>query len=89
MTLTWTKAAGVPKYRIYRGIGSGTPTKTEVGDVDTTTITGLKPGTSYTIDIASLLADATRSSYTPRITATTDSGQAETPGGATSWTNPT
>jgi len=67
LTLTWTKVPGVPKYRIYHGIGSGTRTKIEVGDVGTATITGLKPGTTYSIDIASLLSDGTRSAYTPRI----------------------
>jgi hypothetical protein len=73
VTLTWTKApGGVPKYRIYHGIGSGTRTKTEVGDVNTATIKGLKPNTTYSIDIASLLDDGTtRSAYTPRIPATT------------------
>jgi hypothetical protein len=71
LTLAWTKVPGVPKYRIYHGIGTGTRTKTEVGDVSTKTITGLKPGTTYSIDIASLLADGTRSDYSPRISATT------------------
>jgi len=73
LTLTWTKVPGVPKYRIYHGIGTGTRTKTEVGDVNTKTITGLKPGTTYSIDIASVLADGTRSDYSPRIDATTTS----------------
>jgi hypothetical protein len=71
LTLTWTKVPGVPKYRIWSGIGSGTRTKLEVGNVETATITGLKPGTTYSIDIASLLSDGTRSSYTPRINGTT------------------
>ena len=71
LTLTWTKVPGVPKYRIYHGIGTGTRTKTEVGDVSTKTITGLKPGTTYSIDIASLLADGTLSGYSPRINGTT------------------
>ena len=39
--------------------------------MDKATITGLKPNTTYTIDIASLLNDGTRSDYTPRIPATT------------------
>ena len=72
LTLAWTKVPGVPKYRIYHGIGSGTRTKTEVGDVDTVTIKGLQSGKTYSIDIASLLNDGTRSSYSPRITATTN-----------------
>jgi hypothetical protein len=64
--------AGVPKYRIYHGITSSTTrTKVEVGDVGTTKITGLKPDTTYAIDIASLLSDGTRSAYTPRIGGTT------------------
>ena len=71
LTLTWTKVAGVPKYRIWYGIGSGTRTKVEVGSVGTTTITGLKPGTTYSFDIASLLSDGSRSSYTPRVDGTT------------------
>lgn len=71
LTLTWTKVAGVPKYRIYYGITDGTRTKVEVGNVGTTTITGLKPDTTYSIDIASLLSDGTRSAYTPRIGGTT------------------
>jgi hypothetical protein len=71
LTLTWTKVSGVPKYRIWHGIGSGTRTKLEVGNVSTATITGLKPGTTYSLDIASLLSDGTRSSYTPRINGTT------------------
>ena len=70
VTIAWTKCLAC-RYRIYRGIGSGTRTKIEVGDVDTATITGLKRGTTYTIDVASLLSDGTRSSYTPRIPATT------------------
>jgi hypothetical protein len=72
VTLEWTKVPGVPKYRMYYGIGSGTRTRVEVGDVSTKTITGLKPNTPYLIDIASLLNDGTRSSYSPKITATTD-----------------
>ena len=71
LTLTWTKVPGVPKYRIYHGITSGTRTKIEVGDVGTTKITGLKPDTTYAIDIASLMSDGTRSDYTPRIGGTT------------------
>jgi hypothetical protein len=71
LTLTWTKVPGVPKYRIYHGIGSGTRTRVEVGDVSTTTITGLQPGTTYNIDIASMLSDGTRSAYTPRVDGTT------------------
>jgi hypothetical protein len=72
VSLSWGKASGgVPKYRIYYGIGTGTRTKIEVGDVNKATITGLKPSTTYSIDIASLLDDGTRSEYTPRIPATT------------------
>jgi hypothetical protein len=72
LTLTWKKApGGVPKYRIAYGIGSGTRSTMQVGDVDTATITGLKPGTTYTIDMASVLSDGTRSSYTSRISAKT------------------
>jgi hypothetical protein len=71
LTLRWTKVDGVPNYRLYYGIGSGTRTRVDLGDVGTTTITGLKPGTNYTIDIASMLSDGTRSAYTPRIDKTT------------------
>ena len=72
LTLTWTKVPGVPKYRIYSGVTSSTTrTKLEVGDVGTAKITGLKPDTTYSIDIASLLSDGTRSAYSPRIGGTT------------------
>lgn len=71
LTFTWTKVAGVPKYRIWYGVGSGTRTKVELGNVSTATITGLKPGTTYSVDIASRLSDGTKSAYTPRINATT------------------
>jgi hypothetical protein len=72
LTLVWAKAGGdVPKYRIYHGVGDGPRTKTEVGDVSTATLTGLTPGTTYSIDIASVLADGTRSAYSPRIDGTT------------------
>ena len=72
ITLTWDKVVGAPKYRVYYGIGTGTRTKVEVGDVNTVTITKLKPGTTYTIDIAPMLADgATRSDYSPRLSVTT------------------
>jgi hypothetical protein len=73
LTLTWTQVPGVPKYRLYYGIGSGTRTRVNLGDVGTTTITGLKPGTTYNIDIASMLSDGTRSAYTPRVDGTTTS----------------
>lgn len=74
LTLTWTQVPGVPKYRLYYGVGSSsTRTKVEVRDVGTTTITGLKPGTTYSIDIASLLWTGARSAYTPRINGTTSS----------------
>jgi hypothetical protein len=72
VTLAWSRFPGVPKYRIWHGIGSGTRTKTEVGDVETVTIKGLQSGKTYSIDIASLLNDGTRSSYTPRIKVTTN-----------------
>lgn len=69
--LTWTDVDSASGYRIYYGIGSGTRTKVEVGDVTSTTIKGLKPNTAYTIDIAALRSNGTRSSYSPRITART------------------
>jgi hypothetical protein len=71
LTVSWTKVPGVPKYRLYHGIGTGTRTRVEVGDVNSTTFTGLKPGTTYNIDIASMLSDGTRSAYTPRVDGTT------------------
>jgi hypothetical protein len=72
LTLTWTQVPGVPKYRLYYGItNSTTRTKVEVGNVGTTTITGLKPDTTYAIDIASLLWTGARSVYTPRVGGTT------------------
>lgn len=72
MTITWNKVPGIKKYRIYHGIGTGTRTKTEVGDTNTATLKGLKPGTTYAIDIASVASDGSRSGYTPRTDATTD-----------------
>jgi len=74
VTLTWTKApGGVPKYRIAYGITNSSNRSTiEVGDVNTVTIKGLKPDTTYAVDMASLLSDGTRSAYTPRIAAHTD-----------------
>lgn len=74
ITLSWTKATGANGYRIYRGVGSGTRTKIEVsgGDTQTVKLTGLKAGTTYTIDIASLEGSGnSRSSYTPRISVKT------------------
>jgi hypothetical protein len=74
--LTWTAAADAEGYRIFYGIGSGTRTKVEVSGGSTVTklITGLKPGTTYTIDIASTeLSGTSRSGYTPRITVKTSS----------------
>ena len=73
VTLTWGEGAGgVPKYRIYHGIGSGTRIKTEVGDVDTTTIKGSSQARPTRSTSRRFSADGTRSGYTPRITATTD-----------------
>ena len=69
VTLSWTKKPGISKYRISHGIGTGARTTVDVGDVSTKTITGLKPGTTYSISIASMLSDGTRSSYSPRIDA--------------------
>ena len=74
ITLSWTKAAGANGYRIGKGIGSGTRTSVEVsgGDTQTVKLTGLKAGTTYTIDIASLEGSGnSRSSYTPRISVKT------------------
>jgi hypothetical protein len=71
VTLAWTKVPGISKYRISHRIGTGTRTTADVGDVSTKTITGLKPGTTYSISIASLLSDGTRSSYSPLVDAPT------------------
>lgn len=74
ITLAWTKAAGANGYRVGFGIGSGTRTNVEVsgGDTETVKLTGLRPGKTYTIDIASLEGSGnSRSSYTPRISVTT------------------
>ena len=46
----------------------GTP---GMGSACVAKITGLKPDTTYSIDIASLLSDGTRSAYSPRIGGTT------------------
>lgn len=71
ISVKWTKAVGAQGYRIYYGIGSGPRTKVEVtgGDIESKTITGLQPNTTYTFDIASLEDNGTsRSDYTtPRI----------------------
>lgn len=72
VTLSWTKVPGISKYRISHRIGTGTRTTVDVGDVSTKTITGLKPGTTYSVSIASLLSDGSRSSYSPLIDARTD-----------------
>ena len=75
LTVSWTPAAGAEGYRIYYGIGTGTRTAVEVtgGSKTSKQITGLKPNTTYTIDIASLENDGTsRSLYTtPRISVKT------------------
>lgn len=72
ITLTWTKSTDATHYRIYSGIGTGTRTKLEVGNVSTATITGLKPSTAYSIDISAFKANGTQSSYTrPRLVVST------------------
>ena len=72
ITLTWTKSTDATHYRIYSGIGTGTRTKLEVGNVSTATITGLKPSTQYSIDISAFKANGTQSSYSrPRLLAST------------------
>ncbi len=74
ITLTWTKATGAEAYRVAYGIGTGARTYVDVdgGGTETVRITGLQPGKSYTLAIASTELDGTsRSSYTPRITVTT------------------
>ena len=43
-----------------------------IGGNESHTLTGLKPGTTYTIDMAAILPDGTKSRYSPRITVTTD-----------------
>jgi hypothetical protein len=57
VTLAWTKVPGVPKYRIYHRLGSGTRYKTDVGNVDTVTIKGLRSGRLYWFQAGSMLAD--------------------------------
>jgi hypothetical protein len=69
--LAWTEVADAVKYRIYYGIGSGTRTRVEVGDL-TTALEGLRADTTYSIDIAAIKADGTRSAYSPRINVSTD-----------------
>ena len=65
--LKWTKVSGANKYRIYYGVGSGKHTKVEVGNVTSTTLKGLKHDTKYSIDIAAIRSDGTRSALSPRI----------------------
>jgi hypothetical protein len=72
MTLTWTKSTDAVKYRIYYGIGAGTRTKVDVKDVSTVTVTGLKPGTTYSVDISAFKKNGTQSAYNrPRLNVTT------------------
>ncbi len=74
ITLTWTSAAGAEGYRVGYGIGSGARTYVDVtgGGTQSVKITGLRPGKSYTLDIASTeLGGTSRSSYSPRITVAT------------------
>ncbi|MDQ3157499.1 MAG: fibronectin type III domain-containing protein [Actinomycetota bacterium] len=79
ITLTWTKSTDATHYRIYSGIGTGTRTKLEVGNVSTATITGLKPSTGYSIDISAFKADGTQSNYTrPRLLVSTSALQKPT-----------
>lgn len=74
ISISWTKVPGVKNYRISSGIGTGTRTKFDVGDVSKATITGLKRGQVYSISMASLSADKTLvSSYTSRINVATSS----------------
>jgi hypothetical protein len=72
ITVTWTKSTDATHYRLYQGIGTGTRTKLEVGNVNTATFTGLKPNTTYSIDISAFKANGTQSTYSrPRLNATT------------------
>ncbi len=71
LTLVWDPVPNVPMYRLYYGIGTGTRTKVEVDDEAYAVVKGLRPSTTYSIDVASLLPTGQRSGYTPRIDATT------------------
>ncbi|MCW2798794.1 MAG: hypothetical protein JWQ70_266 [Aeromicrobium sp.] len=72
ITVSWTKSTDATHYRLYQGIGTGTRTKLEVGNVSTATFTGLKPNTTYSIDISAFKADGTQSAYNrPRLDGST------------------
>lgn len=73
ITVEWTKKPGAVGYRIYSGIGTGTRTRMDVGDVSKATITGLTRGAEYSIDMVAVERNGTRSPYTPRLTARTSS----------------
>lgn len=80
ITVAWTKSTDATKYRLYYGIGAGTRTKVDVGNVSTVTFTGLKPNQPYTIDISAFKASGTQSAYgpSPRLVGTTDALTAPT-----------
>ncbi|MEO6471135.1 MAG: fibronectin type III domain-containing protein, partial [Aeromicrobium sp.] len=71
ITLTWTKSTDATHYVLTSGIGTGTRKTYGVGDGSTKTITGLKPNTQYSIDIAAVKADGTQSDFTNRILVST------------------
>jgi hypothetical protein len=68
--LAWTQVEDAVKYRIYYGIGSGERTRVEVSDIKTT-LQWLKAGTEYSIDIAAIKDNGTRSAYSPRVMVST------------------
>lgn len=71
ITVEWTKMPGAVSYRVSTGIGSGPRTLLNVGDVSKATVTGLKRGQEYSINVAGRDKNGARSPYTPRIDVST------------------
>jgi hypothetical protein len=72
VSLAWTKVAGATDYIVSQGKGADPRTSKHVGDVSSTSFTGLSAGTAYTYDITAVKADSTTSAAsTPRVTAST------------------
>lgn len=68
VTMAWNTTPGATAYRLWYGVNAGGTKATmhEPGNVTTTTITGLTPGTTHHIDISASDASG-RSAYTPRL----------------------
>ncbi len=61
VALAWTKVVGASDYILSSRIGSGPATTKHVGDVSSTSFTGLSASTEYSFDIAAVKPDSTES----------------------------